>query len=301
MPLRTEITDPLLILPARLGWQLNRSFIYGNGGDNPPTDQTLKFIPALECGLQMAGEYGDIVLDLKPLLESARKLGGYFLLTCECGYADDADIKELIFVQHQSPDKIVWELDIQGLRSALVKEEWLTHQDGYVSLVFDRSQYMADLRRMVEEVQQANKELDLYELAGSGDYGFVEELLAFDFDAPIVAEPILPPGSHLEFRLEGEEFCWLNGKRLFGWPPHYFSRWEINLAFKKWMRFFQRGYAGNPNQLYLPNENDRVACDKAGNELARMLQQSTDESGYSPHITVSYSPCLLPVITRMEQ
>lgn len=287
---------PLLTLSARLGWKLGRSFIYGNGGGNPPTEQVLKFFPSLECGLQMAGEFGDIVFDLKALFASARKPGGYFLLTCECGYADDADIKELIFVQHLSPDKIVWELDIQGLRSALVKEEWITHQDGYVRLIFDRSQYVADLHRMVAEVQQANKELELYELAGSGDYSFVEELLAFDFDAPIVAEPIFPPGSHLEFRVEGDEYCWLNGKKLKGWPPHYYPRWEINRTFKEWTKFFQRGYAGDPNQFYLLDENDRAACDVAGNELAQMLQNSIDESGNSPLVTVSYSPCRVPAI-----
>ncbi len=301
MPLNATITEPLLMLPARLGWKLGRSFIYANGGGNPPTEQVLKFFPSLECGLQMAGEFGDIVLDLKALFESARKPGGYFLLTCECGYADDAGIKELIFVQHQSLDKIVWELDIQGLRSALVKEEWLTHQDGYVRLIFDRSQYVADLHRMVDEVQRANKELELYELAGSGDYSFVEELLAFDFDAHIVSEPIFPPGSHLEFRLEGDEYCWLNGKKLRGWPPHHFPRWTINLAFKKWVELFQRGYAGNPNQFYLPNENDRAACDAAGHELTSMLQRSIDESGNLPQVIVSYSPCLLPAITRVAQ
>lgn len=298
MTMNASATEPLLTLPARLGWKLGRSFIYGNSGTNPPTEQELKFIPALECGLELAGVYGDIVLDLKTLFESARKPGGYFLLTCECGIADDADIYELIFVQHLSPDTIVWELDIQGLKAALVKETWLTHQEGYVRLIFDRSQYVADLRRMVVEVQKANKELELYEVAGSGDYGFVEELLAFDFDAPIIAEAIFPPGSHLEFRLEEDEYCWLNGKKLKGWPLHYYPRWEINRAFKKWTNFFQRGYAGNPNLFYLPDENDRAACDAAGNELVERLQRSIDESGNSSQVTVSYSSCLLPVITK---
>lgn len=292
------ILGPLLTLPARLGWKLDRSFIYGDGGDKPPTEQELKFLPALECGLEMAGEYGDIVLDLKTLLDSACRPGGYFLLTCECGYADDADIKELIFVQHPSPDAIAWEVDIQGMRSALVEETWLTHQEGYVRLIFDRSQYAEDLYRMVTEVQRANRELELYELAGSGDYGFVEELLAFDFKAPIVVKPILPPGSHLEFRLEGEEYCWLNGKMLRGWPPHYFPRWQINRAFKEWIKFFQRGYAGKPNLLYLLDENDRAACDAAGYELAGMLQRGFDESGNSPRVSVSYNPCLLPAHRR---
>lgn len=247
------------------------------------------------------GGYEDIVLDLQALFESARKPGGYFLLTCECGYADDADIKELIFVQHMSPDKVVWEVDVQGLRSALVKETWLAFQDGYVRLIFDRSQYVADLQRMVKEVQRVNGEMELYEVAGRGDYSFVEDLLAFDFDAPIVAEADLPPGSHFEFKLEGDEYCWLNGKKLKGWPTHYFPRWEVNRAFKKWIEFFQRGYAGNPNQLYLPDENDRATCDTAGYELASMLQQSLDESANSPQVMVSYSPCLLPAITRTTQ
>lgn len=291
-------TEPLLILSARLGWKLGWSFIYGNGGENPPTEQVLKFIPALECGLELAGEHDDIVLDLKALFESARKPGGYFLLTCECGYADDADIKEFVFVQHPSPDTIVWEVDIQGLRSALIKDTWLTHQDGYVRLIFDRSQYVTDLRRMVAEVQRANKELELYELAGKGDYRFVEELLVFDFSAPIIVEAIFPPGSHLEFRLEGDEYCWLNGKKLKGWPPHYYPCWEINRAFKKWTQFFQRGYAGNSNQFYLMNEDDRVACDAVGFELVAILRQCLDESASSSEVSVSYSPCNVPVVSK---
>ena len=317
-------TALLLTLPARLGWKLGRSFIYGNKGENTPTEQVLEFIPALECGLELAGEYGDIVLDLQSLFKSVRKPGGYFLLTSECGDADDADIHELIFVQHPSPDTIVWELDIQGLKAALIKETWLTHQDGYVRLIFDRSQYVDDLRCMVAEVQQANKELELDGVAGRGDYRFVEELLAFDFTAPVIAEAIFPPGTHIEFRIEGEEFCWLNAKKFFGWPPHFFPCWEINRVFKEWMKFFQRGYASrgkgfpaqsggfyllggaaydaqvassNPNQFYLRDENERPACDKTGNELAQMLQKGIDESGNSPQVTVSYSSCRAPART----
>lgn len=295
--------EPLLILPARLGWKLDRPFIYGDGGDKPPTEQMLKFLPALDCGLYLAGEHGDIVLDLKRLFDSVHRPGGYFLLTCECGIADDADIHELIFVQHLPPDKIVWELDIQGLRSALAKETWLTHQDGYVRLIFERSQYVADLRRMVVEVQQANKELELYEVAGSGDYGFVEELLAFDLDVPIVAEPVLPPESRLEFRMEGHAVCWLDGKRLSRWPTYLFPSWSVNQAFKKWIGFVHRGFAikdsAQPleaNRFYLLDKQSRMACDAAGNELASMLQRSIDESGNSPQVTVSYSPCRAPAI-----
>lgn len=295
--------EPLLTLPARLGWTQGGSFIYGDGGDKPPTEQKLKFLPALECGLYMAGECGDIVLDLKRLLDSARKPGGYFLLTCECGDADDADIKELIFVQHPSPDIIEWEIDVQGTRAALSRDDWLTHRDGYVRLVFERGHYVDDLRRMVAEVQKANKELELYEVAGSGDYGFVEELLAFDLDVPIVAEPVLPPESRLEFRMEGHAVCWLDGKRLSRWPTYLFPNWSVNQAFKKWIGFVHRGFAikdsAQPleaNRFYLLDKQSRMACDAAGNELASMLQRSIDESGNSPQVTVSYSPCRAPAI-----
>lgn len=44
-----------------------------------------------------------------------------------------------------------------------------TYQEGYVRLIFDRNQYVGDLRRMVVDVQQANKKLELYEMAGCGD------------------------------------------------------------------------------------------------------------------------------------
>jgi len=303
MTMNATATEPLLSLPARLGWVLGKSFIYGDNGADAPTDQDLKFMPALECGLNLSGEYEGIVLDLKSLLESACKPGGYFLLNCECGIADDAGIDERIFVQHPSSSTIVWELDIQGLRSVLVKEAWFTQQEGYVRLIFDRSQYEADLLRMVTLVRQENSALELDQVLPN-DYGFTEYLLALDGDIPFAAEPVLPPGSHLEFRVEGAEFCWLDGKWRFDLPSGLFPRWEVNQAFKKWIDFVQRGFAiegaARPleaSQFYLLDENCRAACDAAGNELARMLQKSFDESWPPSQITVSYSPCLLSAIT----
>lgn len=288
--------EPLLTLPARLGWILDRSFIWGNGGDKPPTEQVLKFMPALDCGLQLGGEHGDIVLDLLPLLESACKPGRYFLLTCECGIADDADIYEQIFVQHPAPDKIVWEVDVQGLRAALVKETWLTQQDGYVRLVFDRAQYEADLRRMVAVAQEENARLELYEIAGRGDYGFVEKMLAFDFSAPFVAEPALPTGSHLEFRLEENEYCWLDSKKLGGWPPHYFPCWNANRAFKQWVQHFNRGYAGHPNHFYFRSEAEREVCDADGREMVEVLRCCLEAASYLWGGTVSYGASRAPIM-----
>lgn len=289
--------EPLLILPARLGWRLDRTFIYGDGGERPPTEQELKFIPALECGLDMAGEYGDIVLDPLTLLESAKRPGGYFLLTCECGYADDADIHEQIFVQHPSPEQIVWGVDVQGLRSALVKETWLTHQDGYVRLVFERAQYESDLRRMVADAQEENTKMELYGIAGRGDYGFVERVLAFDFAAPFVSEPVLPPGSHLEFRVEEDEYCWLGGKNLRGWPPHYLPCWNANRAFRTWTQHFERGYAGHPNHFYFRSEAEREACDAAGRKMVEVIQHCLETGSFLPGGTVSFGASRVPVMS----
>lgn len=288
--------EPLLIIPARLGWTLDRNFIWGNGGDKLPTEQELKFIPALECGLDMAGEYGDIVLDPLTLLESAIRPGGYFLLTCECGIADDADIHEQVFVQHPSPEQIVWEVDVQGLRAALVKETWLTHQDGYVRLVFERALYESDLRSMVVEAQEDNKRMELYGIAGRGDYGFVERLLAFDLAAPFVHEPALSPSSHLEFRLEEDEYCWLDGKKLFGWPPHYFPCWNANRAFRAWVQHFERGYAGHPNHFYFRSEVDRDVCDAAGREMVEVIRHCFELGSYLPGGTVSFGASRVPVM-----
>lgn len=288
--------EPLLTLPARLGWTLDRSFIWGDGGDKLPTDQDLEFRPALECGLEFGGEYGDIVLDLLPLLESACKPGGYWLLTCECGIADDADIHEQIFVQHPSPDKIVWEVDVQGLRAALIKETWLTHQEGYVRLVFDRVQYEADLRRMVAVAQEENARLELNKIAGRGDYGFVERVLAFDFSAPFVPEPALPPGSHLEFRLEENEYCWLDGERLRGWPPYRFPCWNANHAFREWAQYFQRGYAGHSSHFYFRSAADRDACDAAGREMVEVLRCCLEAASYLWGGTVSYGASRAPIM-----
>lgn len=290
---------PLLTLPARLGWKLGRSFIYGDATSNQPTEQELKFIPVLECGLKLAGKLEDIVLDLKALIASAVQPGGYYLLNCECGYPDDCEIDEMIFVHHPNEHSIVWELDVQGLRSVLIKEDWLTHQSGYVQLVFDREQYEADLRRMVVEVKQEYAILELYGLAPN-DYEFTEHLLVSDVNLPFVVEPLLPPGSHLEFRLEGSELCWLDGKKLNRWPTYLFPCWQVNQAFKEWIEFVQRGFSIKDavqtletNHFYLLDENSRAACDAAGDDLVKKLRACVNQGINFPDITVSYSSCAL--------
>lgn len=295
---------PLLTLPARLGWELDSSPIFGLNDSNQPTDQELYFRPALNCELVIADEYRDVVLDLKTLIASARKPGGYFLLNCECGIADDAGIMEMIFVHHPNEHSIVWEFDVQALRAVLVKETKLIQQCGYVQLVFDREQYETDLRRMMAEVKQANAILELSEVAPN-DYRFTEYLLGADTDLPFVIEPILQPGRHLEFRMEGQELCWLDGEKLNGWPTHLFPCWQVNQVFKTWIEFVQRGFAikdaAQPleaNHFYLLDESCRAACDAAGNDLVQKLRACVNQGVNFPEITVSYSPCTLPAICK---
>lgn len=296
--------EPLLTLSARLGWKLGRTYIYGDGGDKPPTEQILKFNPALEGRLTLAGKSDDLVLDLKALIASAVSPGGYYLLNCECGCPDDAGIGEMIFVHHPDEHSIVWELDVQGLRAAMLNEDWLTQQNGYVRLVFERAQYEADVRRMMVEVKQQDAILELDEVAPQ-DYGFTEYLLACDFDLPFVVDPLLPPGSHLEFRLEGSELCWLDGKRLLLWPTWLFPCWNVNQAFKSWLAFVKRGHGIKtaarplePNSFYLRDAHSRAACDAAGNALVEKLRACLNQGVHAPEITVSYGPCVVPTIAE---
>lgn len=300
----TDDLEPLLTLPARLGWTLDRTYIYGAGADNPPTEQELKFIPSFECGLDLAGEWQNIVLDLKALMASAKRQGGYYLLNCECGDPDDAGIEEMLFVNYPDADSIVWEFDVQGYRSALSKESWLTCQSGYVRLEFDRKQYETALRDMAFEAKKADAALELYGVAPN-DYGFAEYLLQSDCDLDFVVEPILPPGSHLEFRLEGSELCWLDGKRLRSWPASFFPCWTVNQAFKKWCEFVRRGLPGRDaaklsttNYFYLLDENGRAACDAAGNTLVQKLRMCLNQGANPPDIALSYGLCVVPAITE---
>ncbi len=283
--------EPWLSAPARLGWELVKTPNYFEPPEVKPDGQVLQFRPALQGGLDLAGKFPDITLDLSALIESAQKPGGYFVINCSCGCADDAGIMEMIFVSHPDANTIFWELDLEGLKSAWEQESWIPDEPGFLRLTFRRDEYEADLRSMVVEVQQANAVLEVDELQ-PGDYRAVEAILNFNIAAPFTRQPVLPPGSELQFRFEGSECCWLNGSPFRNWPGRLFPRWRVNRAFKIWIGFVERGYASKDlyhkiNYFYLLDEANRDACDAAGVALATALQAAFDEGATAPRVRVS--------------
>lgn len=179
---------PVLVLAARLGWRLECRPIFEKDS-NQPIDQDLYFRPALHCVLAIEDKYNQTVLDLKALLESAKKPGRYFLLNCECGLADDAGIMDEIVVHYPNAHFIVWEFEAQAYRALLQQDSRFAKRDGRVRLIFIRGEYEADLQRMVDEAKQANDRLELSDIEPN-DYRFTEYLLSGNADLPVRTELI---------------------------------------------------------------------------------------------------------------
>ena len=141
--------EPLLTLSSRIGWHLRFSEITF---DDPPT-LVLQATPELTVGHNKLAEQG-IVWDVFALIDSVKRAGAHYVLTCDCGYAPDADIQEAVLVSHPDDETIVWELDIAGLRPVLLPE-LAVEDEGYIRLTFARDQYEQDIRTLVHDLQQS--------------------------------------------------------------------------------------------------------------------------------------------------
>lgn len=264
----SEATLPIATLPARIGWSVQFSSILFEEPPYLPMHCTPHF-PGCHEQITQRG----IVWDLFALIESAQCPGAYQVLTCDCGYAPDAGLEEPIFVSHPDGDTVVWELDVKGLGPALT-EALASNAQGYLRLVFSRSEYAADLLAMVHELQRIArnpvavrelgpqvhdvdflrsnypemKQIQVEELEPPIREGALESLLELQDEIVAKRRPVWPPGTLVEFGLfasgDAHELMRLDGEVLIHvWPSQFFPTWGVNEALRAWLSHVRRAYA----------------------------------------------------------
>lgn len=302
-------TFPLAELPGRLGWTLAREIIHSE----PPV-LCIRFIPDFPGCNAAIGEAG-IVWDVLALHDSARRPGGYYVLNSDCGYPPDSDIEGVVFVSHPDAGTIIWEIDVRDLRPALAPL-W-QDEDNCLCLVFERERYESDIRSMLREARAAGSpDLPVEELEPDVQGLAFEKMCALDCEGQWVREPVLPPGTTVEFGFFGSELLTIDGNHEWRWPTRLFPRWAVSARFKQWIRFAYRGCAlryvledegivadlsrfsgkTEQNNFVLLRESERAACDRAGEELALLLNAAFAEGETAPGVEVRYRSCHIPAL-----
>jgi hypothetical protein len=295
----------------------------------------------MHCIPQFPGSHDEmakrgIVWDVFALIASAQRPGAHQVLTCDCGYAPDAELEEPIFVSHPDQHTVVWELDIEGLRPAL-DEALVGDGPGFVRLVFARSDYEADILTMVHEMQHiARNPVNAHALSPEvygadhlkAKFPALQQIQVEELEPPIsevafdrlldlqngevsTRQPVWPPGTLVEFGLfargDGHELMRIAGEILtLTWPGQFFPTWAVMNAFRLWLAPVQRAFclrstgqlppAVRQNQFVLLRESDRDRFHEAGQRLAMELQTCLDEGDTAPGVTVRYCVCPLHVL-----
>ena len=295
---------------ARLGYRLAFETVY----DEPPY-QAVSLIPVCPWIHPDIQKATTIVWDLPELLRSIQRPGGYQVLNCTCGVADDAELMALNYVAHPDDETVIWEVDVPGHRPALEKS--FGESDGFSRATFRRAHYEADILGMLDAVLSAGTSalpVEEYNPNRNGDsYQRLQELAA-NWDGS--RQPILRPGSRLEIGFFDDELARLNGAAYRDYLPRLFTRWDTHVAFEHWRRYFARGHGvtytlaqegididenvfgrGDArNRFHLLHERDREACDDAGRHFAAALSRSFAEGSSAPDVIVEYRHCLIPAV-----
>jgi hypothetical protein len=261
-----------------------------------------------------------IVWDLWRLMDSVRRPGAYAILNCTCGYPPDAGLEERVCVSHPDEHTVVWELDFKGLAPAI--DTAFNHPQGFMRLVFDRTEYEADVRAMLRAVRMTastpvpiadlstlkfhaglEKEYprlryavaDLFEPTVHGECD-AEEFLALDAEAPWPREPLFTPDTLFEVGFFGTNLFRINGKTTHDWIGRWFTRWDALAAFCHWQGFTRRfalrngnkALPGDPNEFILELGYDAETCHRTGYAFASALQRCLSESRTAPDVKVRY-------------
>lgn len=317
--------EPFVECSARLGWHKRFTQIIFDP-DQPYVEFSLT--PEFPWCSEKLAKWG-IVWSLRDLLASVRTPGAYQLVTCECGYAPDAGLQELICVSHPDAASVVWEIDIKGLTPALDKA--LAGIEGFIRLCFVRDEYEADIRAMLREVQEtAYKPVSLAQMAAAdgveylrneypecltlpaevfepGERGCdLDDFVAMDYAAPWGRKPVLRAGRLLEIGLFDDWMARVDGNVDKDWIGRWFTRWATLAAFRAWTPHYSRLYgfgcvpldSNNVGQnCFVLSSNDALeACHVAGERLAAVIQAQFDESETAPGVVVRYVRCVPPVV-----
>lgn len=97
-----------------------------------------------------------VVMDFYHLLDSLSQNVTCYLLTCECGMADDVGITAPITTNIQD-DNIIWNIPIQHYRDIL-SEPYSALNDDILSLIFDKTQYTQTVFQLIRELKTLVKQ-----------------------------------------------------------------------------------------------------------------------------------------------
>jgi hypothetical protein len=314
------MTTPFVECAARLGWthRFGQLIFY-------PDVPTVSFaLTPVFPGCSDTLAYNCIVWNLWYLIDSVRRPGTHWILTCECGYSPDAEIEWGVLVSHPNENTVVWELDFAGL--APVCDEAFRHLDGFMRLTFDRTEYESDVRAMLREVQQTTRErvpfdqlvslhghanlekeypgcrhavADRFEPTTHGDCD-ADEFLELDADAPWPREPMFAPGTVIEL---GNFRTRVNGKESFDWIGRWFTRWEVLAAYRAWTDYtnYSTMHTGQGRQY---RYTDDPAIDPGrkviiknghGEALVNAMRKCFAEGNTAPGVDVRYVQCDVPL------
>jgi hypothetical protein len=283
---------------ARLGWKLEREqLIYDTGEDGVQhEEQIIRFkpdMPWLEPG------DSEWVLDFYDLLRSAQTPEDYFVLTCSCGDAGHADINESVCVTHPSADVIAWHLGWKSY-GGFISADIARSADALV-LHFDRAQYEADLQAMWREVQATHQDLPVYELQPDSNSAWTQFKAEIGNTGLLRAVPLLTHPGELVFAMEGMGYCWLNGKQCDGNAEELLPNGATRGAFRDWMSYVKREYGFSAERVHaswlvLKREQDRTACNAAGERLVALLRQAWAQSNPPVEAQVLFRPCTIAAV-----
>lgn len=138
--------DKYIIENARLDFCFKYSHISYDDMDDEVT-LCMQLKPAF-TGFNTDDPYEETVFDIQELSESVLKEGKYYLINCECSCPDHDFIYDSITVSF-SGDSVIWDIPIQKYPKAL-KEPYKSLKQTYLSLVFDKDHYRAQVIKMAQ-------------------------------------------------------------------------------------------------------------------------------------------------------
>lgn len=101
-------------------------------------------------GFDIAYPYDTTIFDVEEIAKSCFNEGRYYLVTCECGLPDDADIYDLLNVSI-TENHIIWDIPIEHYKEVL-QEPYHSIGKGNLKLIFDKKAYFLQVRKMLQEI-----------------------------------------------------------------------------------------------------------------------------------------------------
>lgn len=187
-------------LPAELDYRIRYSMFHFL--DDQPESLSIQVQPQF-TGCRVHFDDDAVVYNLYNLIESCRQEGNWYLLTCECNYADDIGIYSKIQVSHDS-SSIIWNIHTPDYIS-IIDEEWNTRAQ-YLQLIFNKNQYCQTVCKLIEDLQEKIRSPVSLETLKATDFTKSYNDIAIHQDLltafPNISLPVQPVYPHEEVDIE---------------------------------------------------------------------------------------------------